>query len=112
MPIYSCDVSSVNDAAVLCMLWNKYRMAHEGFPCEPTATHFVPKDADLGNFSRVAGEFVFETSATIQQLRKLMKAGVPWGFVHAVTLDSLKRLPEETQTHHTAPVLIERYVST
>ena len=86
-------------------------MAHAGFPCEPTATHFVPKDADLGNFSRVAGQFVFETSGTLQQLCKLMQTGIPWGFVHPVTLDSLKQLPKETQMHHTAPVLIERYVS-
>ena len=84
-------------------------MAHASFPNEPTATHFVPKDADLDNFSRVAGQFVFETSATLQQICKLMQAGIPWGFVDPTTLASLKQL---TKMHHTAPVLIERYVST
>jgi hypothetical protein len=112
MPIYSCDMPSVDDAAVFCMLWSKYNMAHAGFPSDPTVSQFVPKDADLANFSRVPGEFVFETPATMQQISKLMQTGIPWGFVHPTTLASLKQLPADTQMHHTAPIMVERYAST
>lgn len=110
MPIYSCEVPSVDAAAVLCMLWNMFTNIDATFPCEPTSSQFRPKDADLANFSRVPGEFLFETCATMEQLRKLLLTGVPLGFVDRTTLASLKQLPEDTQLHHTAPVRIDRIV--